>query len=132
MLQEMLEYVQNMPTHTNDTQAENNGEVNAIYISVATLGYYACSFHNEIENSVTRHNLTFLLDYGSPHSFLDCAVPAKLKGISSMPASMVKVANGGLVPCTQQLLSGSWSMDGHSFLNDLKSFPWALIMAFWS
>lgn len=63
------------------------------------------------------------MDSGSTHSFLDCAVATELQGISQMLVIMVKVANGGLVPCTQQLLSGSWSTDGHTFLSDFKIFP---------
>lgn len=44
--------------------------------------------------------MIFLVDSGSTHSFVDRAVAVKLQGVSQMPVSMVKVANGSLVPCS--------------------------------
>ena len=36
---------------------------------------------------------------------------------------MVKVANGSLVPCGQQLQKGHWTSNGHEFVNDFRVFP---------
>ena len=69
------------------------------------------------------HLLFFLVDSGSTHSFLDYAVAAQIKGVADMPVKMVKVANGNLVPCNQQLQPGAWSADGHKFTSDFKKFP---------
>ena len=125
VVQEMLEYVQNMPAETSDTEAESTGEVNAICISVAALGdpSVPAIATMKLKVQLQGHKLTLLVDSGSTHSFLDCVVTAQIKGVSYMPVKMVKVANGNLVPCSQQLLSGSWSTDGHKFTSDFKIFP---------
>lgn len=40
-----------------------------------------------------------------------------------MSVTMVKVANGSVVPCNQQLLKGLWSCAGHEFTSTFKVFP---------
>ena len=67
--------------------------------------------------------MIFLVDSGSTHSFVDCALAGKLQGVIPTPVSMVKVANGTLVPCNQQLQKGQWFCAGHEFVNDFKVFP---------
>lgn len=54
---------------------------------------------------------------------MDYAIAAKLQGISQMPVSMVKVADGNFVLCTQQLLSGHWSCAEHDFVSSFRVFP---------
>lgn len=46
-----------------------------------------------------------------------------LSGVSDMPVSMVRVANGKLVPCCSQLKEGQWSCGGHSFTSHFRIFP---------
>lgn len=54
---------------------------------------------------------------------MECTVAATLQGVTQMPVSMVKVANGTLVPCNQQLLDGRWSCAEHEFVSSFRVFP---------
>ena len=125
MVQEMLDYVQSMPSKHSDLEDSVTAEANAISISAAAMGELLAPATTTMKLKVHLQgkSLVFLVDSGSTHTFLDCAVTSSVQGISQMPVRMVKVANGDLVSCNQQLLNGSWCCDGHEFVSNFKIFP---------
>jgi hypothetical protein len=65
--------------------------------------------------------LLMLIDSGSSHSFIDLGVGKKLPGISPLPKPVtVKVADGGTMSCTHEIVDCSWWMQGHNFKNTFK------------
>ena len=81
------------------------GEANAIFLSAAALGKISAPAITTMKLKVQLQGqpMIFLVDSGSTHSFVDCTVASKLQGVVPMHVSMVKVANGSLVLCSQQL-----------------------------
>ena len=104
VVQEMLEYVQKLDeVEFSEDDTSESSEVNAICISAAALGELTAKSVTTMKLRVQLQGmaLIFLVDSGSTHTFLDCTVAHKIQGIMDMPINMVKVANGGLVPCSQ-------------------------------
>lgn len=52
------------------------------------------------------------MDSFSSHTFIDAVVAGSLSGVSDMPVSMVRVADGKSIPCSSQLEKGQWSCGG--------------------
>ncbi|XP_073360723.1 uncharacterized protein [Aegilops tauschii subsp. strangulata] len=125
VVQEMLDYVQSMPSEQSDSEDSVSTEANAISISAATMGDVTAPATTtmKLKIQLQGRSLVFLVDSGSTHTFLDTATTITIKGITEMPVTMVKVANGRVVPCNKQLLKGLWSFAGHEFTSTFKVFP---------
>lgn len=62
-----------------------------------------------------------LIDSGSTHSFIDESIGSKLVGLIPLSRSVtVKIADGGTMKCTQQILGCRWWTQGHYFKSDFK------------
>lgn len=65
--------------------------------------------------------MLILVDSGSSHSFVSIALAARLQGVvrATRPLS-VKIADGGKMICTQELINGEWTVQGHKFSSSFK------------
>jgi len=82
------------------------------------------SFHPrtlQFQGMLQGQRINILLDSGSTNSFLDTKWAVSLNGVQqlSVPTS-VKVADGGLVPCTAQIPYAEWSIQGYVFYSILE------------
>lgn len=65
-----------------------------------------------------------LIDSGSTHSFISDVMAAQLSGRhQGFAAVKVRVADGGLLQCTQELVDCIWWVQGISFHSNLKILP---------
>lgn len=73
-----------MPTEFSDNEEEVSEEANAICISAAALGDISTPAVTTMKLKVQMQGLSliFLVDSGSTHSFIDCAMASKLQGVS--------------------------------------------------
>ena len=71
MVQEMLDYVQNMPSDVSDSEDTSIGEANAICLSAAAMGDTSVPIVSTMKLKVKMQGLTliFLVDSCSIHSF---------------------------------------------------------------
>ena len=124
IVQEMIEILQSSESDDCEVGEQQLG-VHMISISAAAVGDKSEPPVRTMQLRVQLqgHNVTFLVDSGSTHSFVDLSLAAKLSGVTPMARVMVKIANGDAIPCQKQLQNCSWSCSGHKFLNDFKLFP---------
>lgn len=66
-----------------------------------------------------------LVDSGSSHSFISETLASRLTGQQSrsLAAVKVRVADGGILQCTQELVQCIWWVQGISFQSDMKILP---------
>ena len=65
--------------------------------------------------------MIMLIDSGSSHSFLNTEFAHRAQcNIIAAPAAQVKLANGSLVSCNQQVQQLSWLTQGHTFTTDMR------------
>ncbi|WVZ90409.1 hypothetical protein U9M48_036715 [Paspalum notatum var. saurae] len=64
--------------------------------------------------------------WGSSHTFLSHKIAEQLVGVSALHSALViKVANGGTLPCDTEVKRAVWSVQGCQFQSDLKIIPLA-------
>lgn len=65
-----------------------------------------------------------LVDSGSSHTFVNANLlpRAQLSPVSVLPLS-VKVANGQVIQCTEEVKALQWWLQGHTFQMDAKVIP---------
>lgn len=85
MVQEMLDYVQSMPSEQSDSDDSDDSvsaEANAISISAATMGDVTTPATTTMKLKVQLQGRSpvFLVDSGSTHTFLDTAAAITIKG----------------------------------------------------
>lgn len=62
-----------------------------------------------------------LIDSGSTHSFVDEQLGPKLQGVCKLKQPLsVKIADGGLMQCSQEVNNCHWYMQGHNFCNNFR------------
>lgn len=67
-----------------------------------------------------------LVDSGSSSSFASTLLAAKLPGIQALPGAVqVKIADGGIMSCSEQVVACPWLCQGRTFYIDLKVLPLA-------
>ncbi len=65
-----------------------------------------------------------LVDSGSSHSFISEQLAHRLQGVcSSVTPLKVKIADGGILQCSQEFSNCQWWIQGESFCTDLKVLP---------
>lgn len=65
-----------------------------------------------------------LIDSGSSHSFVDSALSQQLQGVQQLPNTVsVKVADGGLLSCSQFIPHCEWCTQGYVFHTEFKFLP---------
>nr|XP_025875985.1 uncharacterized protein LOC4347143 isoform X1 [Oryza sativa Japonica Group]XP_025875986.1 uncharacterized protein LOC4347143 isoform X1 [Oryza sativa Japonica Group]XP_025875987.1 uncharacterized protein LOC4347143 isoform X1 [Oryza sativa Japonica Group] len=73
---------------------------------------------------VQGYELLMLVDSGSSHSFIDITVAQKLQGIQCLQHVVsVKVADGGVISCSQYIPGCDWWTQGQIFKTDFKVLP---------
>lgn len=124
VVQEMIEVLQNSESAEYEDM-EHELAAHMISISAAAVGATTGKSVKtmQLRVQVQGHNLTFLVDSGSTHSFLDVSLASQLEGVVPMAMVRVKVANGDTVPCNSQILDCSWTCSGHKFISNFKMFP---------
>jgi hypothetical protein len=77
-----------------------------------------------LQGSIQQHEPIVLLDSGSSHTFISDKYCTMLSGITTLERSMtVRVANGQVIACTQQLRHAEWFLSGYQFISDLLFLP---------
>jgi hypothetical protein len=71
---------------------------------------------------IEDQEVMILVDSGSSHCFISEKVAARLKTTPQHihPEAKVRIANGGILTCDQQLSACTWWSQGHSFTTDLR------------
>lgn len=65
-----------------------------------------------------------LIDSGSSHSFVSTTLSTRLSGVVAARRPFpVRVADGAQLQCTQEILAGEWTVQGHTFCSTLKVLP---------
>lgn len=74
--------------------------------------------------SLQAQPITILVDSGSSHTFLSDKFRASLSEICALdPPIQVQVANGAMLLCDSYVPAAQWSVQGYSFVSDLKLLP---------
>jgi len=74
--------------------------------------------------TVAGHPTLILIDSGSPSSFLNESLAAKLSSAMLTPQStQVQVAGGGLLQSSEILRNVPWTLDQCTFHSDFRVFP---------
>lgn len=85
------------------------------------------SFHprtSQFQGIIQGQPINILLDSGSTNSFLDAKLASSLSGVHKLDTpTTVKVADGGSIPCTDQIQYPEWSIQGYTFHSTLKFIP---------
>jgi hypothetical protein len=78
----------------------------------------------KINGNIQGHDLHFLVDSGSTHSFINTKFASLFSGVATLPKPLrVKIADGALMHCDQGLLLSPWICEGHTFHNQFKFLP---------
>lgn len=78
----------------------------------------------QFTGSIEGHDILILVDSGSSHSFINSSVASRLSGVCALPAVVaVQVADGSSVPCSQEIPTAVWSVQGYEFHSSLKVLP---------
>lgn len=65
-----------------------------------------------------------LVDFGSSHSFLSSSIAAQLPGVThTFKPISVRLANGSIMQCTEELPAAVWSVQGYTFHSNFKILP---------
>lgn len=68
--------------------------------------------------------ITILVDSGSSNTSLSSKFKDSLPGVCSLnPPIEVQVANGAVLLCDTYVPAARWSVQGYSFVSDLKLLP---------
>jgi hypothetical protein len=107
------------------TEEDNSSEeINALWLSQAAVSGKAAPKTMQFVGHIQGMDLLVLLDSGSSHSFLSTQVADHVTGLSMLPKALsVRVANGSLLSCTQELLGAAWSLSGYEFKSNLRVLP---------
>lgn len=123
IVQELLEALQ-ADTVTDPAQnSEPEEEQSEIFMAISHQALWgtesATSFR--LRGWVQGTELLLLVDSGSTHSFIDQRIGMKLNGITPLNKPVtVKLADGGLMQCTHEVLNCCWWMQGHKFKSNFK------------
>ncbi|CAD6238507.1 unnamed protein product [Miscanthus lutarioriparius] len=95
-----------------------------MHLSVAAVVGSASPKTFSLSGHIQGHHLSILVDSGSSHTFLNSVLAQSLTGIKDLPSPVqVQVANGAILQCTSFLPDAHWSVQGCSFVTDLKLLP---------
>lgn len=71
-----------------------------------------------------NRSLLMLVDSGSSHSFINSEIASSWPSVCPLQQPLrVKVADGAIVSCTQEVASCNYLIQGHNFCSPLKLFP---------
>jgi hypothetical protein len=78
-----------------------------VVVSIAAVQGVEAMHTMKFTGIIQNREVLVLVDSGSSHSFISSKLAAQLSGLSELPnPSMVQVADGGRLRCSQQLLGG--------------------------
>lgn len=118
VVQEIIDILQNSELQESE-DTDSVMEAHMITISAVVVGGKPDKTVRTMQLRVQLqgHNLRFLVDSGSTHSFLDASLSAKLQEVVPMPKVLVKIAKGDTMPCNSQLLNCTCNCSGHKFVS---------------
>ena len=74
-----------------------------------------------LQGTIQKKEVLMLVDSGSSHSFVSSAFAVHLMGVQqSRTSTQVRVANGGILSCDQEISRCKWMVQGVQFCSDLK------------
>lgn len=77
-----------------------------------------------LQGLIQKHAVLMLVDYGSSHSFVSEELANKLHGSrANLSPIRVRVADGGVLNCSQEIQNCEWLVQGHTFCSHLKILP---------
>ncbi|GJN20729.1 hypothetical protein PR202_gb08141 [Eleusine coracana subsp. coracana] len=93
-------------------------------ISVAAISGIPAPKTMQLPADIQGHQVLVLIDSRSSHSFVSTKLAKLLSRISALHKSiLVKVADGGKLSCSEQLIAALWSANCYEFHTDLKVLP---------
>ena len=103
---------------------ENIAPMEACAISVAALKGTEAPNTFRMLGQIQKHKVLMLVDSGSSHCFVNEHIAAQLKGTErSIPPVQVKIADGGILTCDNELVNCEWWCQGTTFCSNLKVLP---------
>lgn len=111
--QEDAKSVQSAPTHQI-----------MLHLSVAAVTGTSGPRTMCLMGSLQDQPINILVDSGSSHTFLSDKFKASLSGVCALnPPIQVQVANGAVLLCDTYVPASQWSVQGYTFVSDLKLLP---------
>lgn len=92
--------------------SDEDEEVNLMAIFEAAEGKSTHSKAFQLVVILQGQQKNFLVDSGSTYSFVDTASASTLTGVQACPSMKVKVANGGIMNCSNFVPNCKWSVQG--------------------
>jgi hypothetical protein len=103
---------------------KSSEELNTMSLSQAAAEGFSAPKTMQFVGHIQGWDLLIQLDSDSSHSFLSTQVAAHVTGLSQMPQKLsVKVANGSVMNCSQELLGVVWSLSCYEFKSNLRVLP---------
>jgi len=124
-VEELLAMVQpaEEPSPTSDPVASETGS-ELMHISEAAVAGGQGATTMRFQGLVQNQEVLMLVDSGSSHTFISSELAERLtltpQGIDPL---RVKVANGGMMHCTQELQNVEWWTQGVKFSTSFKLLP---------
>lgn len=118
IVQELLESLSPNSVDSYELEVE---ESNLMAISLQAISGTESATSFRIKGCIQGTEVLMLIDSGSSHSFLDTQVAHKFQGVQPLQKVLsVKVANGGIMLCSQLILHCAWWVQGVGFHTDFK------------
>jgi hypothetical protein len=120
-LWEMLQWDQGLDTASESSNTEHQLH---LVLSQEALALGGSSKALKFLGSIQEHEVVILIDSGSSNSFINVKWSTQLSGFSELVHPVrVQVANGQVLQCSSVLQAAEWSVQGITFVSDLKVLP---------
>uniref|UniRef100_A0ACD5UVC4 Uncharacterized protein n=1 Tax=Avena sativa TaxID=4498 RepID=A0ACD5UVC4_AVESA len=105
-------------------QAGSDAESQFMHISQAAAEGSQAATTMRLQGWIQQQEVLMLIDSGSSHTFVSSTLAEKLQvNRRGIPPLHVKVANGGRMNCSQELVNCEWWTQGYQFHTDFKVLP---------
>jgi hypothetical protein len=125
VVEELLAMVQPKEEQLDDTEQPSGDTASELmHLSEAAVAGSQGATTMRFQGRVHDHAILMLVDSGSSHTFISTELAARLKlPTCEISPLRVKVANGGMMQCTEELQNLVWSTQGTQFCTTFKLLP---------
>ena len=107
-----------------DSDTASETEETVMKLSIQAVSGTSCKESIKLQGMIGKTHLLILIDSGSSNNFISEKLVEKLQcPVEQLNPATVRVAGGGLLTCTKQVLGLQWWCQGTSFTTSLKALP---------
>lgn len=117
VVQEMLSFCSSESVESKDSEDD------LMVLCAETQSTNANTSAIKLPCRIAGHDVLFLLDSGSSHSFLSAMLAQHFSDAVPLPTQRVRIAGGGHLLCTHMISQCKWTAAGHEFHTDFKVLP---------